>query len=171
MNEYIPSFEQIFENKPFLKYKNKFVVDTKHSIERNKERLNLTDNEIQTIFKRGIDTLLKKGYGSGDFLLFSKEFNQGFVIDYRPSNNKRKENDLIVITTLPKDGTTKLVLERYNDSPLSIELVNYLNQFISSSLKESLTNVDYETIKMFGFNIVICNNKIWEVEIGLLEVE
>lgn len=167
-----------------FKYKGKKVIVTKHSTLRQIERSDLTQNQIETIYKRSIDKLLSLSNTFGPYLFFSKSLNQGIVVDYR-EDYKEKDNEkhLIIITFLPrgkqksKSGTEKLFLERYVDleencsTHLSQEFLNYMNEISDYIEKDDEGNIKV-IVNESVFKFYQVDEMIWqELDFDVFEIE
>lgn len=125
---------------PYIyKYKGKWIIDTKHSIDRRYQRVKqnkfvLTEKQIIFLFKKIIDYCLKNenkwvGLYETEILFFSKSLNQGVVITYRRDKNSNSDEKHVVIITYlpkgksnPKPGTLKVVTEsdKFKNIPVVI---------------------------------------------------
>lgn len=163
----------------------KWIIDTKHSTERAFERLSLTTDDVKTIFKRMIEKHTKTEKPSGEYLYYSKQFRQGFVIDYRPDKRgKYKGNHFVIITVLPtgksnpKPGTEKVMIEKHtdlNETDFSDSFVEYMNEIFKynpDGLMEAEADYSYNSkpimINNFKLDLILCENKFWDI--GNLEV-
>lgn len=100
--------EYVFE------YKGKWVIDTKHAAERVIERGTLTRSEMQTLFKRMIDS---KPADDGSYLFSSKSLNQTLVVGVRPDyRSGSDESQFIIITFLPRG-------KHHSNSPKDIKVM------------------------------------------------
>ena len=97
-------------------WKNKWVMNTQHGLERILTRSKLGADGLKDLFKRAIEKFNKMGAETGEAILFySKGLKQGFVAAVGPQGN------LQLITFLPpgkhfaKDGTLKVVMESAED--------------------------------------------------------
>jgi len=93
-------------------WKNKWIINTKHGLDRIGQRNKLTTTELKRLFKEAIEKSIELGVRAGEEILFwSKSLKQGFVsaID--------NQGNIDLITFLPrgkhqpKDGTEHVVLE------------------------------------------------------------
>jgi hypothetical protein len=126
--ELVRSALQLGKEYLFL-YRDKWIVDTFHKLERSHQRSSTKDNE--DLFKKAIDWLLNKNKPAAKFLFVSKSSKLGMVVDYRPDKKKKvKGNHLIIITWLgnvqkdlkktpeqvtAKKGTEKVLVEELNE--------------------------------------------------------
>lgn len=106
------TFEQLLcESKRLYSWKNKWILSTRHGMERIKARLQIPFEEIKGLFKKSINKVLDKGLATGDYLFYSPELEYGYVGFVKPNQ------DIILITFLPKGrsnpkpGTEKYVVE------------------------------------------------------------
>lgn len=174
-------------------YRGRYVIDTKHATERKIQRNQITQQEVETLYKRMIDDMLKKNESyqntDGHYLFFSKSLNQGIVIHYRHDGKKkeRKERDFIIITFLPRgnsypqQNTKKVVLENYeNNDYFSEEFVNYINDIISEKntiLQEQIEEkyngmYDVEISEDEKIKFYFVEGKLWDlVDYELIEIE
>jgi hypothetical protein len=170
------SFKAIL-NETFLKYRKKFVFDTKHSIDRAKDR-NATREEVTIISKLAIDKL-KHEKTQQEYLVFSKSLNRGIVFDYRKDRyTGSDELYLYIITILPKGKKnpkpdTKLMLVENEDfANVSQELGSYLSSIVDVNLQESDKQYDYSKVDSgYGFNLIFTNNKLYDLNIAIVEVD
>lgn len=163
----------------------KWIIDTKHSTERAFDRLNLSTDDVKTIFKRMIEKHEKSKKPSGEYLYYSKQFRQGFVVDYRPDKRgKYPGNHFVIITVLPsgrsnpKPGTEKVMIEKHvdlNETDFSDDFVEYMNEIFKynpDGLLESESDYSYNSkpimINNFKLDLILCENKFWDI--GNLEV-
>jgi len=154
------------------------VFNSNHSIERIAERHpELSLDDLKTIFKRGISAIIDKE-SSNQYLIFSKSYNIGFVVDFRKQkNSKDKKNHMFIITVLPKGkqqakpGTIKLLVENHDESFLSLELSTYLSQFIPSDKLNESEDYSYDAIRIVDdFEVILCEGKIYNLNVDFVEV-
>jgi len=139
-------------NEYLYSFKGKWIIDTKHSVQRKVERNELEEREIELLFKRSIKELIKRGRSytekDGLYLFYSKSLDQAMIIDYREDKKgKSKGRHLIMISYLPKGrskprpGTEKIVVERHEESCYidNQEFVDYFN---------NLTIVEHEEVEL-----------------------
>lgn len=93
-------------------WKNKWIINTKHGLERITQRNNLTVDQLKKLFREAIEKAIELGVHTGEEILFwSKSLKQGFVSAIDKSGN------IDLITFLPrgkhqpKTGTEHIVLE------------------------------------------------------------
>lgn len=93
-------------------WKGKWIINTKHGLDRIMQRNTLKKEQIAQLFKEAIEKAIQMGVHTGEEILFwSKSLKQGFVsaID--------KQGNIDLITFLPrgkhqpKTGTEHVVLE------------------------------------------------------------
>lgn len=97
-------------------WKNLWVMNTKHGMERILQRSALGTTGLKQLFKSAIEKFKTMSANTGDAILFfSRSLNQGFVAGVGPQGNLR------LITFLPKgkhyakEGTLKVVMESADD--------------------------------------------------------
>lgn len=115
-------------NEYILFYRDKWIIDTKHAIER-KVRGSLDD--AKKLFKRSIDSLLDKKLKTNQvYLIASKSLKIAAIVDYRKDIRGRvKGNNLILITWLGdytkppmnKKSPGDIFLTNPNDKRLIVE--------------------------------------------------
>lgn len=93
-------------------WKNKWIINTKHGLDRIGQRNKLTADELKRLFKEAIEKTIELGTHVGEEILFwSKSLKQGFVSAIDSQGN------IDLITFLPrgkhqpKTGTEHIVLE------------------------------------------------------------
>lgn len=138
-----------------FKYRDRFVIDTKHAFQRAIERNNLTEDELVTLYKNMIDAFLAKGESyterDGEYLFFSKSLQQGLVIGYEIDKKAPKGHtlrDFITITFLPrgrsnpKAGTEKIIVEStmFGETNMSQDFVDYINSISKDFAKSRIKN-------------------------------
>ncbi len=129
INNYLGSSGKIKTGTPYIyQYRNKYIIDTKHSIDRKYERAKegkfvLNEQELIFMFEKIIDFVIKNEHKwrdsyQTDILFFSKSLNQGIVITYREDKYARDDEKHVVILTYlpkgrsnPKPGTKKVITE------------------------------------------------------------
>jgi hypothetical protein len=154
-------------------YKNKWIIDTKHSAERYLERSNTSVEQIKYLFQKVINYLTKNNSSSKEYLFYSKSLNQGIVIDYRPDGkSKSEENQVVIITVLPqgkstaKSGTEKVVVEAYKNGMFSQEFINYIYEIGQTNLQEQVITEGQNEVIVEGldnFEFYFVDKKVWDV--------
>lgn len=148
INDYLGSSSGIKTGTPYIyKHRGKFIIDTKHSIDRKYERakegtFQLNEKELIFIFEKIIEYCIKnenkwKNEYQTDMLFFSKSLNQGVVITYREDKYaKSNEKHVVILTYLPKGksnpkpGTQKIIteskdlIEAYNVIKVTDQMIN-----------------------------------------------
>lgn len=116
-------------------YRDKFVIDTKHILDRIQERGEA--NDLNFLLKKTIDYVIDRNARSKEYLFASKSKRIGIVVDYREDKNKSKSgiagNQIIIVTWLgrktsagdffAKAGTDKVILESLQS--VGIEYVEF----------------------------------------------
>ncbi|NIU01485.1 MAG: hypothetical protein GWN01_11385 [Nitrosopumilaceae archaeon] len=78
-------------------WKNKWIINTKHGLERILQRNKLTRKELKRLFREAIEKAIELGVHTGENILFwSKGLKQGFVSAVDPQGNIK------LITFLPR---------------------------------------------------------------------
>jgi hypothetical protein len=173
------------------KYKGRKVVGTKHFYERIGERNQIDEKAVNTIFERAMDSLVKKKRGkekTGEYLVYSKEFKQGIVIDFRDHSLDGFEdgnNNIVAVTFLPRtkskpadNKTTRLVVESCDTEYYSHEVAGYVYDVFNVNEENIFENIDPDKVaiirKDFGTGecVAIFNEgKLWNLNISVVEID
>lgn len=171
----LTNFNVLLEN-TFLEYLNTKVIFTSHSVQRQIER-EISNEDLKVLCIRAIEEIKnypkKYSYAGSEFLFFSKELNQGMIIDYRRDreNPKDERKHLIVVTVLPKGkkqekpGTNKVVVENYVVNDLSDIFLEYFNEVIipnDFSLIEDIYEVSVENLN-YNLKATFVDNKFYNL--------
>lgn len=109
-------------------WKNTWIINTKHGMERILQRSNLTTEQLKKLFKNAIEKAKEIGAKTGEnILFFSRSLNQGFV-------SAVGSDGLRLITFLPpgksfaKDDTKKVVTEGFDGELLdeAVEISHFV---------------------------------------------
>jgi hypothetical protein len=172
-------------------YKGRKVVGTKHFYERIGERNQIDEKAVNTIFERAMDSLVKKKRGkekTGEYLVYSKEFKQGIVIDFRDHSLDGFEdgnNNIVAVTFLPRtkskpadNKTTRLVVESSDVDYFSHDLASYIYDTFDVGSEAVMESVDPDKVSIIRkkFNdieyvAVFSEGKLWNIDIGIVEVD
>ena len=97
----------------FLYYwKNKWVINTKHGLERIVQRNSLSMDQLRKLFRNAIEKSIQLGIKVGEEVLFwSKGLQQGFVSAIDPQGNIKLITFLPKGKHQPKQGTEHIVVE------------------------------------------------------------
>jgi hypothetical protein len=97
----------------FLYYwKKKWILNTKHGIERIIQRSRLSIQELKFLFKNAIEKFTKlKAKAGAEFLFYSKSLKQGFISVVERDGNLKLITFLPRGKSFPKPGTKKMVIE------------------------------------------------------------
>jgi hypothetical protein len=180
-----PAWKQLGgkNNEYIYNYKGKWIIDTKHAADRFLQRSTIEISDLEFLFKKAIEWVLKKGQ-EREYLFFSRSRRQGIVVDYRKDGRgKIKGNNLVVITFLPrgknnpKEGTEPVMLESYDghdpDDLMACLEATMQEYGLSTSLLESESDKTVsKTIDIdgFKFNLIFVENKFWDFD-GIEYVE
>lgn len=90
----------------------KWIINTKHGLERIVQRMKLSVEQLKVLFRNAIESFEKMSRKAGDEILFySKSLQQGFVSVVQPDGNLKLITFLPPGRSNPKPGTEKLVIE------------------------------------------------------------
>lgn len=93
-------------------WKKKWIINTKHGMERIMQRSKLTIAQIKLLFKRAIEKFINMQATVGqEFLFYSNSLKQGFVSVVGKDGNLKLITFLPPGKSFPKDGTKKMVIE------------------------------------------------------------
>ncbi|KFZ26286.1 MAG: hypothetical protein KQ78_01459 [Candidatus Izimaplasma bacterium HR2] len=93
-------------------WKNKWIINTHHGLERITQRNKLSANDLKNLFKKAIEKAIQLGVHTGEEILFwSKSLKQGFVSAIDPQGNIKLITFLPKGKHQPKTGTEHIVLE------------------------------------------------------------
>lgn len=93
-------------------WKNKWIINTAHGLERIIQRNMLSVDDLKRLFKEAIEKALELGVHTGEEILFwSKSLKQGFVSAIDPQGNIKLITFLPKGKHTPKDGTEHIVVE------------------------------------------------------------
>jgi len=96
-------------------WKNLWLLNTKHGLDRIIQRTTLTTDDIKTLFINAIEQFKTMTAKAGDeILFFSKSLNQGFVSGVDANGNLSLITFLPPGRSFPKPGTEKVVVEDMN---------------------------------------------------------
>lgn len=173
-------------------YKGRKVLGTVHYYDQSEVRNELTEDQIKKIFERGLDQIVKTKKGKEkqqEYLIYSKEFRQGVVIDFRDFDLEGFEdgnNNMVVITFLPRTKsrpanprTVRLMVEHKIVGELSDEFIEYVmdvfnieESTITETINESdLVGIYKETFGKRTIHVVVSDGKLWDMTIPIIEVE
>ena len=179
MNDFKTFYEQTINY--IFNHRGKAIIDTYHATDRAKERNQLTDENVKTMFTRMVDKFLLDKYPRGHYLVFSKSLDQAVVVSYEPDTYKRSpDNHFIIITFLPrgrsnpKPGTTKVIVEKYDDNvKFSEAFIEYMKPYMTLITEEAKYDYVKKDLKIDGFDVqmILCNNKIWDMVPELVEID
>lgn len=167
------------------RYKNKNVIITKHGVQRDYERLDITPNNKKIYFMRAIDSL--KDLHQGNYIVYSKSLDLAMVIDYRPDiKSKDPEKHLIIVTIFPhghhearKKGDIKIVVEsiehRDGYKSYSDELSTFITNTLNIELNEDDKPYAYTPLKAvynnIEFTLIFCENKLHQIDSNLKDFD
>lgn len=101
-----------FGSKFLYFWKNKWIINTAHGLERIIQRNKLTISELKLLFKEAIEKAIELGVHTGEEILFwSKSLKQGFVSTIDPQGNIKLITFLPKGKHQPKSGTEHIVVE------------------------------------------------------------
>lgn len=93
-------------------WKNKWIINTEHGLERIMQRNKLSVDELKRLFKEAIEKAIQLGVHTGEEILFwSKSLKQGFVSVIGPQGNIKLITFLPKGKHQPKMGTEHIVIE------------------------------------------------------------
>lgn len=171
----------IYNSNTVFIYRKRRIEITSHSIDRENLRTNLTEQDWVTIFKRIIDKcILLKTRTDIEILFYSKQYNQGIIVIYKPTRNI-----ITIKTILPpekhnaKEGTNKIIIEQYPDPnyTFSKEFIKYITNLKNNSILINETDKNYcyvtKTIDLTlaKFDIILCENKFRHLDVKVIEIE
>lgn len=78
-----------------LYWKNHWILNTKHGLERILQRNLLSKEQLQKLFQKALDKFDQLKSRAGEYLFFSRSLNQGFI------STADKDGNLVLITFLP----------------------------------------------------------------------
>ena len=177
-----------------LYYKDKWIIDTKHYIQRKLQRkeTDLSKKEIETIFRRIIDyywDFPEQFKYKNQYLFYSIQYRQAFIVDFREdTKHKVRGNNFILITFLPRnkhnvrdDGTEKKFIESinenalYTDKPFSESLLDYMNflmNYYKTNVKESDKTLDFCKYKLTeDFEVYTTKGEFFHTNIDIIEID
>ena len=181
----------------FYRYKNKWVIDTFHALERRDKRANyLTDDDLKLFFNRMIDDFLDRGPSytkrDGKYLYYSKSFDQAILVTYRKDNKSTNGNREFIVISYFRPGskharkdTQLITIESNQNSPyISQSCINYLidiceNKMICENIVENMYHNNQSLIvedsnqgKLNIDFIFDDDGKVWDVDgIEILEID
>jgi hypothetical protein len=81
-------------------YKDKWIIDTKHSIARVTDR-GVEDKAVVDLLKKSIDWVVKTKAAAKEqvYLFVSKSTNQAIVLDHRKDNRHRVKGNILAVVT------------------------------------------------------------------------
>lgn len=103
-------------------WKNKWILNTKHGLERILQRSKLKIDQLKQLFRKAIEKVntMKTDVGQ-TFLFYSKSLNQGFISAVGEQGNLNLITFLPPGRSFPKPGTQKVVIESLEGEQLEFE--------------------------------------------------
>jgi len=171
-------------------YKGRHIVATTHQIEQAKERNQLTQDQVELMYRKAVDALAKAKKGkekSGEYLIYSKQLGQGIVVDWRKHGDASLDtgdNHLIIITFLPRRkstaataSTTRIMVESY-DGVDSTDISEYIadifdvtQDMLNESEKTDGASVVRKSFDGYGMIAVFQSGKFWDIDLEMIEVD
>lgn len=147
-----------------FKYKGKWVIDSRSSLERFK----LTDNNTKQLLKKATKWLIKEKTENKKYLFYSSKLNQAVVVEYRADKKENGgDNHLVLVDTLPP--AKKIInsnVETYTDMITSQDFVNYIDNISQGDLQNQVIKEGEKEVKISGANnlrFYFVSNKVWNI--------
>lgn len=174
-------------------YGGRRVIQTNHYNDRVGERGQISQEQLKKLYERAIDALKRskpKNEKQGEYLIYSKEFKQGIVVEWRKHDLggfENKKNNMVLITYLQRKHaqpnsprTTKVVVESFSDAGFSDEFATYIGAvcgITEQELTDTVENGDLVNINRgehLGYRdscATFSDGKLWDVNMYVIEVD